>query len=79
MSGAVSGSQFMPRPVAAEAEETGPVTGKMYQQWKGESSLAPHAAGAFTSFDRQTAFRAQGSGPVAHSPKTVGSWLFKND
>lgn len=88
MSGSVSGSQFnfLPRAVPAHADtDTGetpkPVTGSMYQQWKGlpeVDSLAPHAPGAFTSFDRQTAFRKQGADPIAHSATTVGSWLFKN-
>jgi hypothetical protein len=84
MSGSVSGSQFnfLPRAVPKIADGDSGVemkTGQMYQHWKGESSVAPHASGAYTTFDKQTAFRNQDpEKPVSHSSTTVGSWLFKN-
>jgi hypothetical protein len=81
MSGAVSGSQFLPRAVSKIADGDSGVemkTGQSYQKWEGESSIAPHAAGAYSTFDRETAFRKQGDKPVAHSSTTAGSWLFKN-
>ena len=68
------------RPSALGKVQTGVARPEGFAGWTGGLSLAPHAAGANTTYDKATAFRQQEDlgRPLSWNEKTGNSWLFKN-
>jgi len=82
MSGAVSGSQFQFVPRIArppEVDEPESWSGPAGREFKGPTTVAPIARGAFSSQDQALAFRHQGTNTLSHGAKNIGSWLFKSE